>query len=345
MRQRSNPNRSTWPVRVRVVSLTVAALLIGSGMSEAIGQNHPKYTARPAETGLVERSANFFVHALDSGSVLHDAVEIRSFADDPTSFEVYAADMVESSSGSLSPAARTAVVSGPGAWISMSSDTVVVSPRSTEVVDFTIEVPFGTLPGEYRAAIMVEASDPIGASSITARTRLGLPVIITVLAEVNLGASLADLDIRHTAEGLRIAVVVTNTGDVTFSYSGLVEAEGWGGGTTVVSQLEPSDVFVAPGDSVRLLGLWTDPPWLGRYDVTAMVTAVVGEHQLAQFSSNPATVWFIPWSAIIVAMAMAAVAIWVWTATRSSRKQWLVRRREERAHLKEYREGRSTSGG
>ncbi len=313
-------------------------------MSEAIGQNHPKYSARPAEIGLVERPAGFFVHALDSGSVLHDAVEIRSYADDPTGFDVYAADMIESSSGSTSPAARMAVVSGPGAWISMSSDTVGVSPRSTEIVDFTIEVPFGTPPGEYRAAIMIEARDPIGGSSITARTRLGLPVIITVLAEVNLGASLTDLDTRHTTEGLRIVVVMTNTGDVTFSYSGLVEAEGWGGDTTIVSQLEPSDVFVAPGESVLLLGLWTDPPRFGKYDVTARVNAVAGEHQPVQFSSNPATVWFIPWSAIIIAMAMIAIAIWVWTATRSSRKRWLVRRREERAHLKEYRKDRNTSG-
>jgi len=325
--------------------LTVGLLLVATAVAAgAYGENLPDYSARPAQRGVDGGSNVRFSHSVESGDRVVDAVKILNHADEPAEFDVYVVDMVASSDGTPTAAARAVPVEGTGTWFAVSVDTIEVHSRDSEIVEFTVDVPEGTPPGDYDAVIMVEAHESIGRGTISTRTRIGLLARITVLADVNLGVTLGDITSRHTDLGIEFAILVMNTGDVTFSTSGFVTVDSWFSDEAVVSQLSPSGLFVAPGEQIHLRGLWTDPPHVGRYDATATVEAVVGERQPVQFVSNATTMWLMPWRIIIVVIAITAIVVWILRATRSSRQERSIRKQEERDLVQDFRRQRDIAG-
>ncbi len=315
------------------IGLLLAVTAAGTALS---AQDRPGYTARPTQDGGIGRSSVLFTHAIESGNVLVDAVEIFNLADAPTLFDVYVVDMVPLADGSLSPAARASSVEGAGAWFDVSVDTVEVPPRSTAEVDFTVAVPDGTPPGDYTAAVIVEPHEASTGGTISIRTRLGFPAQITVLAEINLGVTLGSVSTRTTDDGIEIAMPISNTGDVTFSSAGIAELEGWSG-DGITLQMSPEGAFIAPGEQMQMTALWEDPPLIGRYGVTVTVDAVVGDRQPVQFVSSTTTFWLVPWSVITILVVAAAIAAWVVRATRRSRRRRSLRKLEERELLRELR--------
>ena len=74
-----------------------------------------KYGARPSPIGGTPESQLAFVHAIESGSSVADAVDVINHANTPATFDVYAVDLVPSANGGRAPAPRSAATTGPGA--------------------------------------------------------------------------------------------------------------------------------------------------------------------------------------------------------------------------------------
>jgi len=165
------------PSRRRVFVLFTALLLTLTTPARA--QDGAAYGARPAAGGGDRSSAGFNL-SVGTNSAVSDAVEILNFTSDPATFDVYVADVVPTTGGSLAPAAREVEITGPAAWITVDQATVKVPPRSSTIVSFTVNVPEGTPLGDHTAALLVEPQRSSDSGTITSKTRVGLWVKVKV---------------------------------------------------------------------------------------------------------------------------------------------------------------------
>jgi hypothetical protein len=300
----------------------------------------PDYGARPAPLGEAVRASGFFAHSLESGAGMVDAVEVFNLTNVAASFDIYPADMVESSGGGLTAASPDLEVTGPGTWVTPKQGTVQVEPRSSALVEFAVDVPQGTAPGDYFASLLVEPRLPVGTGNIETRARIGLRLEIEVLGEIDLGVGLEPLTFVREGGKVRFELSATNTGSVTFASNGNVVVVGGSGDPVAELNLEPSGRYVAPGENIIFQAVWEDPPILGRYTAGAEVEAVVGNRLPVRFTSITVTIWLVPWTLIIAGILVLGVVGWVLYASRERRGKWVRYRREEKALLRDFRERR-----
>lgn len=321
-----------------LIATALVLLTVGVGTAVADG---PEYSARPETDMTSDEPRGSFSYALEiGGGRVVDAVEIMNFSEDPGRFDVYAADMVQTSAGGLAPASRDAEVVDAGAWIIPDTEMIEVAARSSELVHFTIEIPAGTAPGEYVAALLVERQESEGAGTIETRTRIGLRVEIEVLGEIDLGVSLEDVDWSRARRDVSFSLPLTNSGNVTFEGSGSLSITDADGEQVAELTMEPASFFLGPGEETELKAEWLDSPFFGKYQAKATVTAVVGPRNPVQFTSETLTLWLIPWVEIITVLILIALVVWALYATRRSRMRWARHRREEKAVLRDYRQRR-----
>jgi hypothetical protein len=300
----------------------------------------PDYGARPAPLGEAVRASGFFAHSLEAGTGVVDAVEVFNLTNVAASFDIYAADMVESSGGGLTAGPPDLEVTGPGTWVTPERGTVQVEPRSSARVDFTVDVPQGIAPGDYFASLLVEPRLPVGTGNIETRARIGLRLEIEVLGEVDLGVDLEPLTFVREGGEVRFELSATNTGSVTFASGGEVVVVGGSGDQVAGLNLEPSGRFVAPGEQITFSAVWGDPPLFGRYTAEAVLEAVVGNHLPVRFTSNTVTFWLVPWTLIVTGLLILGGVGWVLYASRERRGNWVRHRREERELLRDFRKRR-----
>jgi hypothetical protein len=165
----------------RFACIIAAALLLAlTGPGWAVG-GQSTYAARPAP-GPGDRTGGSFDLTVPAGASASDAVEIFNYTGEPTTFAVYAADAVRTTSGSLAPAAREAPITGPGSWIKVAQATVSVPPRASATVRFIVAVPQGAVLGRTTAAVLVEPQNDRSGGTVGTITRVGLWVNVEVTA-------------------------------------------------------------------------------------------------------------------------------------------------------------------
>jgi hypothetical protein len=322
------------------ILIATALTLIPIGVGRA-GASGPEYSARPASDATSGEPEGYFSYAVETGGgELVDAVEIMNFSQDPSLFDVYAADMVPTTNGRLAPASRDAEVVDTGAWITPNTPTIEVAGRSSALVEFTIDAPVGTAPGEYVAALLVERQGSGGTGTIETKTRIGLRVEIEVLGEVDLGLTLGDLDWERVRGDITFSLPFTNTGNVTFEGGGIISVTNAQGKLIADLSMEPATLFLGPGQTTELTAEWLDAPLFGKFEAQATVTAVVGPRDPVDFFSEKVNFWLIPWTEIVTVLALIGLIVWFLYTTRLRRKRWARHRREERAILRDYRERR-----
>ncbi len=331
------------PGSIRALASMTALLLsltLPAAGTDADPNAGPDYGARPAPLGEAVRASGFFAHSLEAGTGVVDAVEVFNLTNGAASFDIYAADMVQSTAGGLTAASPDLEVTGPGTWVSPKQGTVQVEPRSSARVEFTVDVPQGTAPGNYFASLLVEPLLPVGTGNIETRARIGLRVEIEVLGEVDLGVGLAPLTFVRESGEVRFELSATNTGSVTFASDGSVVVVSGSGDPVAELSLEPSGRFVAPGEQIIFQAVWENPPLFGRYMAEADLQAVVGNRLPVRFPSNTVAIWLVPWTLIGTGLLVLGGVGWVLYASRQRRGKWIRHRREERALLRDFRERR-----
>jgi hypothetical protein len=164
------------PLLWRIPVLGAALLLV------AVGQVHAQdeqYGARPAVSDG-GRSSGTFILAVEPGASTSDGVEIFNFTNEPSSFDVYAVDVVLTSDGARTPALRNSERTGPAAWIRVDKPIVAVPAQGSLIAPFAVTVPSETPPGAYTAALVVEPLRGETSGTIVNRTRIGLWVEVQV---------------------------------------------------------------------------------------------------------------------------------------------------------------------
>ena len=326
------------PSPARVVTTGLTLVLLGTSAIALAAPSAPQYGARPSHAAHAGEPAADFVHALEPGAGISDAVEVFNFTDAPAQFHVYATDLVPTAGGdAMTPAAREAEVVGAGTWLSPARETVSVGPRSSVEVPFDLVVPAGTPPEHHAAALVVEpetgTETAAGPTTVTNRTRIALRVDVDVLGEIDLGVILGGLTWERTDGGVRFTLPVTNDGTVTFEASGRVDVRG----SETTLPLGPNGLYPSPGETVELTATWDDPPVFGHVTVRPVVEAVVGTRAPRPFAGAEVSFWLVPWRLVASLAVAILLVVGIGWSTHDRLWRWWHRRRDERARVRDFR--------
>ena len=232
-----------------------------------------------------------------------------------------------------------------GDWIVPRIVTVEVAPHSSAEVAFTVSIPVGTRPGNHRGALVVERHAPQAEEAgTTNQPQLAQRVLITVPDEVDLGAEPGELVAVRERGRIRFELPVRNTGNVTFTSSGVVTTEVRG--RQVELELSPAGLHAVPGGAATLSATWDDPPWFGRARAVAALDIVAGDDTPVRSASSEITLWLFSWTPLLVAagLLLLAIALRVAEVPRRRQQRSAADRREDHAVLPAHRARRRPLG-
>lgn len=163
------------------------------------------------------RSRSIFIHTIDAGKSARDKVLVSNRSDKKQSVELYAVDAITTNTGAFTCRQKAEKSLDAGTWINLSKSEVTLSPRTTELVDFSIAVPKKTDVGEHNACIVFAAKDDVEkvGGSLTIRTRSAIRVAITIPGELKRGVNIQSFDVKQNNDVQTFTVLMRNTGNVS----------------------------------------------------------------------------------------------------------------------------------
>jgi hypothetical protein len=275
------------------------------------------WSLAPADGPLGTGRANF-AYEVAPGDVVHDAVVVTNLTDAELPLDAYATDAFTTPAGHLDLLPADAPAAGLGNWLTLDvpGDDVVVGPRASLTVPFTIAVPADASPGDHAAGVVTSYLSAATGATVARDNRLALRVHARVAGELVPGLRVDDVRVRYqgTANpaGSGRAVVtytVTNTGNVRVLPVASVGVAGPGGvgARDVVTELPE----VLAGSTVE--AAVEVPGVLPAFVLTATVavtgeTVGIGGGDLAA-DRAAASVAAVPWSALALLLVVVAGAV------------------------------------
>lgn len=127
------------------------------------------------------RTESIFLYEVPAGERIEDAVLVVNNSDTQKTLLLYSADSTPSTDGAFACKQRSEPQVGVGGWITLSTPSVVLAPKTTTEVPFTVQLPTDVDVGEHNGCILIQeekASD--GASGVNLSVRTGMRVAVTV---------------------------------------------------------------------------------------------------------------------------------------------------------------------
>jgi hypothetical protein len=292
---------------------------------------------RPALAGKTTLTHGHFNYALTAGTSIADGVDVVNFTPAPLNVQMYRADLNPVAGGGLAPGQRSDRPAGATGWISLTQADMTVPPIHDQVDAFRVTVPRYTPPGNYLAAIVGSrtGSSSVDGGGVTLQTRVALEVEITVVGRLRTGLLVKAVKSHRSGHAEHFTVDVTNSGNTVVTLSGIVSVHA--GGHPQQVPLGPSAIYVIPGGTAQLTGLWTKLPLFGTARVSASVTALVNNDSAGTYKSPTVSLLFIPWLDVSLIGGGLVIVVLALVLTRRRRNAWLARRAEERQVIKDYR--------
>lgn len=301
--------RSRWVAAMLSAALLASLPLFGAP-AQAASSDELSWSIRPGGND----SRTNFSYELEAGAKKKDTFEVTNLGSIEVSLTIYAADGITSSSGALDllPADEPSTV--VGSWVKVSEPQITLSPGETESVDFTLEVPKNTAPGDYVGGLISSYLDTTSGGTVVVDQRLANRVNVRVGGEGTVALETQDLYVRTPLAWNPFA---PSTATVTFTLnnSGTVRAHGnysittsglfgWGESTKTFTMEE-----LIPGASVNvaqeIVGIW--PLFSLNTNVTILPEGIDGVSG-TQDASN-ASSWNLPWGQIGLLVLLIAVAL------------------------------------
>lgn len=273
------------------------------------------WTVQPSgPKGPSERSQ--FAYDLRPGQRIDDHVAITNLSKAPLTLTAYATDAATTADGAftLLPASQSA--GDAGRWIALPRKAYTVKPGKRLILPFRLTVPKGASPGDHAAGVIASVTERRADGSgqqvnVDRRVaaRVYLRVIGPVLPAVQITAVRTEFDnpvLPFTRGAATVTYRVRNAGNVRVGGPVTVRATGlFGVGLSGERRRQLPDLL--PGVEVEL----TD-----RIDGVLPAAMITGAVSLdAQSSEGPlptraasATVWSVPWTALLLAALVALAA-------------------------------------
>jgi hypothetical protein len=295
-----------------VTAVLLAAVVLAISAS-AHAESNAKWGIGPESRNGASRA--FFQYTATPGHLIQDAFTLANLGDDPLTFELYAADALNTPAGGAF-ALRTRVQPRHevGLWILLPTNSVTVPPHKSARVPFALSVPFNATPGDHAGGIVAQhqsdAPAPSSGTTVRVRRGSGVRVYVRVPGPLHAGVAVRDIVTRRSVAAFgsgsgAIAYDVVNTGNTRLSGTARARAVDLFGRT--VKRFDPVKFdALLPGNHAVYTHDWPALPRIGRFRIEVSVTA---NGARADASS---VMWLLPWSlaALIGIALVAAIALY-----------------------------------
>lgn len=280
----------------------------------------------PATKGKVDRRPNFNV-LLTKGGTAKDQVALVNLSYKPLTLNLYASDAVNTPDGQLSLMPADVDPKDAAKWVSLKTPTgkgyVVVKPRSTLVVPFTVKVPDGAYVGDHLAGIVastVTRGQTPGdrSTDVQFEQRIAVRLAVRVAGQLNPQLTIENLTASYAgplnpfATGTAtLTYTVRNTGNIRLGGAQAI-AVGSLFGSAVQADDEPDIPLLLPGGSATVT---VDVPGvrpLGLMTATVHVSplAAAGDaNPEATVATATAQFWAMPWILLAILLLLALVIL------------------------------------
>ncbi len=287
----------------------------------------------PATKGIIDRRLNFNYLQARLGAV-SDQVGVVNLSTQPLTLNLYAADALNQTDGVLGLQPRNIKPKDLASWITLKTPTgkayVVVPPRTTIYVPFTVKVPNKALIGDHLAGIVasiVAAGQTPGdlSTNVAFEQRVGVRLAMRVAGQLHPELAIENLTAHYvgstnplSAGSSVVTYTVRNTGNVRLGASQSVRVHGFYGPDAQSSGV-PDIALLLPGGSatvtVNVPGAW--PLVYLQADVTLIPLSppTDANPQMGVFTAST-SFWAIPW--VVMALLLILILLLLW---------WLRRRR------------------
>jgi hypothetical protein len=335
---------------VVVLSAAVPALAASSspspGNQPSATQSSPSATAGsdaakvtfgigPATAGKIDRRSNFN-YLQPRGGAIADEVALINLGFKPLTLNLYPSDALNGTDGSLALQPGYATPTDLAAWVTLKTPSgkgyVVVPPRSTIVVPFTVRVPAKAFVGDHLAgivaSIVAEGQTPGDRSTdIKFEQRIATRIAVRVAGQLRPELTIKDASVTYVGSlnpiGRGAALVtytVVNTGNVRLAGHQEVRVQGLFGPGASAPNL-PDVPMLLPGGSVSVTvevpDVWALVSMTANINIDAL--APVGDvDPIAAVATASVHFWAIPWTLLGVLLLIGLLVMWLLSRRRAA---------------------------
>lgn len=146
-----------------VVTVLSALLFTASPPLVAAASDNGEWSLRPAALDGAPRARTFFEHEVAPGRAVQDRATLANLTDHPLTFDLYAADGYTTADGGFALRLQGDARRGLGAWVSLTTPTVTVAPKSSVTFPLQVGVPSDAAPGDWAGGIVASVARPVTA--------------------------------------------------------------------------------------------------------------------------------------------------------------------------------------
>ncbi len=208
-------------LRSSLLSLALAtSLVVGFSPLSALAIEYGGIGGRPAYPRPDSpRSDSIFIHTVEPGQVIEEAVTVINNSPETKSLLIYAADSTPSTGGGFACKQLLEEQTEVGTWIKLAISEVTLESQTNQVVPFTIEIPTNAGVGEHNGCILIQeksAAKDGQQSGMQLSLRTGLRVALTVAGELKRELRLISFAAGTATDGgVRYTVQLANEGNVS----------------------------------------------------------------------------------------------------------------------------------
>jgi hypothetical protein len=173
-----------------------------------------------------EENKFFYNLELDPGDEYSDTIRVTNTTEGDLPVKVYAIDAMTSAEGAFALKNLESEQMGFGAWATMDSEIdLVLDPKESRDIDFTMTLPDKVAPGEYAGGLVIETV-PGGGGGAGAgaqiSTRVGVRTYFTVSGDIEVGFNWDEYSYAQQEGKHFFNYSFTNSGNVSIEASGSV---------------------------------------------------------------------------------------------------------------------------
>ena len=164
------------------------------------------------------RSESIFIHTASTGQTIKEGILMINNKPETKTLMVYATDSTPSTDGGFACEQFSEEKDGVGSWINLEKQEITLKSNTSEIINFTINIPENAGVGEHNGCIVIQEkkSQTNNKSGINLSLRTGLRVALTVPGDII--RKLTILNFQLTKTGPRVFTLipeVKNFGNVS----------------------------------------------------------------------------------------------------------------------------------
>jgi hypothetical protein len=305
----------------------------GPGGANAAAPGAITWSVQPSTKDGPDRRPAFTYTNIAGGTIVNDYVAVTNFSKMPVTFEVYASDAFNTTSGSLDLLAASDKPKDIGGWVSMTKKTITLNPNERANEPFTLTVPANASPGDHVGGIIASVSNTDTTNkNLHVDQRLAAPIYLRVAGDVHSGVAVESVSSSYHGTinpfgggGTDVAYTLHNTGNARVDVATDIAVKGLFG-LTLGKSTAPAIKDLLPGATIRVTqhisGVFPLGPLSARVQANPATPAGMSAFGAAPVAvSSEAGVFATPWSQLLVLLLLVAAGFVV---------RWYLLRGKER---------------